>query len=179
MMGQAGKASEGSSHNGYTDGWPQRSISRDFFFESVHKEPSTANTLAGDKQHDDPEGETHACTAVGTNSGPDSFSITDMTPADVATAAPEPGADPATAHHNGNVLDGAGAAPAHSSTTPGKTKVPSELNAAPALGSDPFDLESVTALVSVGLRCGNTVHGCASRVLLLLLVGLWGAAALC
>ncbi|KAF8288563.1 putative trans-sialidase [Trypanosoma cruzi] len=150
-----------------------------FFFESVHKEPSTANTLAGDKQHDDPEGETHACTAVGTNSGPDSFSSTEMTPADVATAAPEPGTDPATAHHNGNVLDGAGPAPAHSSTTPGKTKVPSEFNAAPALGSDPFDLESVTALVSVALRCGNTVHGCVSRVLLLLLVGLWGAAALC
>ncbi|PWV18257.1 putative trans-sialidase [Trypanosoma cruzi] len=89
--------------------------------------------------------------SVGTNSDPDSFSST-------------------------NVSGGADAAPAPPSTAPGETKIPSELNA--TIPSDHDILLEFRELAAMALIGDSTVHVCVSRVLLLLL-GLWGTAALC
>ncbi|PWU83036.1 putative trans-sialidase [Trypanosoma cruzi] len=89
--------------------------------------------------------------SVGTNSDPDSFSST-------------------------NVSGGVDAAPAPSSTASGETKIPSELNA--TVPSDHDILLEFRELAALALTGDSTVHMCVSRVLLLLL-GLWGTAALC
>ncbi|KAF8283487.1 putative trans-sialidase, Group VIII [Trypanosoma cruzi] len=68
-------------------------------------------------------------------------------------------------------------APANTNTTPGETKIPSEHNATAPLDNDTFTGE-IAELLSMGLNHDSTVHVCVSRVLLLLL-GLWGIAALC
>ncbi|EKG01302.1 trans-sialidase, putative, partial [Trypanosoma cruzi] len=71
-------------------------------------------------------------------------------------------------------------APGNKSTTPGKTKIPSESNA-----TTPSDTEILLEhahygdLAAMALIAESTVHVCVSRVLLLLLLGLWGTAALC
>ncbi|EAN97639.1 putative trans-sialidase, Group VIII [Trypanosoma cruzi] len=73
-----------------------------------------------------------------------------------------------------------GTAPGNASTQPGKNKIPSESNA--TLLSDTGILpghEHLSELSAMALFAESTVHGCVSRVLLLLLLGLWGTAALC
>ncbi|KAF5215549.1 hypothetical protein ECC02_011754 [Trypanosoma cruzi] len=72
-------------------------------------------------------------------------------------------------------------APGNTNTTPGETKkIPSESNA-----TIPSDTEILLEngqfgeLAAMYLIGDSTVHGCVSRVLLLLLLGLWGIAALC
>ncbi|KAF8298981.1 putative trans-sialidase, Group III [Trypanosoma cruzi] len=123
-------------------------------------EDSSRNVTTNDSmQHSiDREEDTDVLTAVGTNSS----------------------TDPATAHRNDNVSGGANAAPTHSSTAPVETKIPSELNA-----TIPSDHELLLEhgqlgdLAAMALIGDSTVHGCVSRVLLLLLLGLWGTAALC
>ncbi|RNC57681.1 putative trans-sialidase, partial [Trypanosoma cruzi] len=96
------------------------------------------------------------------------------------TETPEPSTDPATVQRIGSVLDGVGTAPTNPSTASAETEIPSEFNAAPSLDNDLFDLENITELVSMGVEGDSTVHGCVSRVLLLLLLlRLWGTAALC
>ncbi|RNF00474.1 putative complement regulatory protein [Trypanosoma cruzi] len=69
-------------------------------------------------------------------------------------------------------------APANTNTTPGETKIPSEHNATAPSDNDTFTGE-IAELLSMGLSRDSTVHVCVSRVLLLLLLGLWGIAALC
>ncbi|PWU95726.1 putative trans-sialidase, Group VIII [Trypanosoma cruzi] len=71
-------------------------------------------------------------------------------------------------------------APGNTSTTPGETKIPSESNATTPSDTDIL-LENVHLgeLAAMSLIGDSTVHGCVSRVLLLLLLGLWGTAALC
>ncbi|PWU90531.1 putative trans-sialidase, Group VIII [Trypanosoma cruzi] len=71
-------------------------------------------------------------------------------------------------------------APGNTSTAPGKTMIPSESNATAPSDTDIL-LENVHLgeLAAMALTGDSTVHGCVSRVLLLLLLGLWGAAALC
>ncbi|EKF27614.1 trans-sialidase, putative, partial [Trypanosoma cruzi marinkellei] len=145
--------------------WSPHDISQDVL-ESVSNEPSTANT--------------HTHTDVGTNSGPDSFSSTDMTPVDVATATSEPGTDPATVHRNDDALGDADAAPTPSSTASGETRNPSEYNATIPSDTDVLpEYEQPGDLSAMALLADSTVQGCVSRVLLLLLLGLWGTAALC
>ncbi|RNC51439.1 trans-sialidase [Trypanosoma cruzi] len=154
LMGQVGTADEDSPRNGNTDDQAPHGTSPDVL-ESVYDEPSTANTLASDKEDADRDEDTHAHTAVGTNSGPDSFSST-------------------------NVSGGADAAPAPSSAAPGETKIPSEFNA--TIPSDHVILlehGQFGDLAAMALFTDSTVHVCVSRVLLLLLLGLWGTAALC
>ncbi|KAF5216102.1 hypothetical protein ECC02_011156 [Trypanosoma cruzi] len=146
-----GMAEEDSTWNVNTDDRAPHGTSPDVL-ESVHDEPSTANTLASDEQDADRDEDTHAHTAVGTNSEPDSFSST-------------------------NVSGGADAAPTPSSTAPGENKVPSELNA--TIPSDHDILLEFRDLAAMALIGDSTVHACVSRVLLLLLLGLWGTAALC
>ncbi|EKG01098.1 trans-sialidase, putative, partial [Trypanosoma cruzi] len=68
--------------------------------------------------------------------------------------------------------------PANTSTTPGKTKIPSTKGAARHSDNDTFNTSEFAELLSTGLNHDSTVHVCVSRVLLLLL-GLWGTAALC
>ncbi|KAF8308171.1 putative trans-sialidase, Group VIII [Trypanosoma cruzi] len=71
-------------------------------------------------------------------------------------------------------------APGNTNTTPGKTAIPSESNT-----TTPSDTEILLEngkfgdLLAMGEFSESTVHGCLSRVLLLLLLGLWGTAALC
>ncbi|KAF8303460.1 putative trans-sialidase, Group VIII [Trypanosoma cruzi] len=71
-------------------------------------------------------------------------------------------------------------APSNTNTTPGETEIPSESNA-----TTPSDTEILLEnghlgeLAAMSLIGDSTVHGCVSRVLLLLLLGLWGTAALC
>ncbi|KAF8279265.1 putative trans-sialidase, Group VIII [Trypanosoma cruzi] len=71
-------------------------------------------------------------------------------------------------------------APGNTNTTPGETEIPSESNA-----TTPSDTEILLEnghlgeLAAMYLIAESTVHGCVSRVLLLLLLGLWGTAALC
>ncbi|RNF20680.1 sialidase-like protein [Trypanosoma cruzi] len=71
-------------------------------------------------------------------------------------------------------------APGNTNTTPGETAIPSEHNA-----TTPSDHEILLEngkfgdLLTMGEFSESTVHGCVSRVLLLLLLGLWGTAALC
>ncbi|RNF05586.1 sialidase-like protein [Trypanosoma cruzi] len=71
-------------------------------------------------------------------------------------------------------------APGNTSTAPGKTMIPSESNATAPSDTDIL-LENVHLgeLAAMALTGDSTVHGCVSRVLLLLLLGLWGTAALC
>ncbi|EAN95786.1 putative trans-sialidase, Group VIII [Trypanosoma cruzi] len=73
-----------------------------------------------------------------------------------------------------------GTAPGNASTQPGETKIPSESNATSL--SDHGILpehEHLSELSGMALFAESTVHGCVSRVFLLLLLGLWGTAALC
>ncbi|KAF8302183.1 putative trans-sialidase, Group VIII [Trypanosoma cruzi] len=71
-------------------------------------------------------------------------------------------------------------APGNTNTTPGETKIPSESNATTPSDTDILlengHLGELAAMYLIG---DSTVHGCVSRVLLLLLLGLWGTAALC
>ncbi|EKF28984.1 trans-sialidase, putative, partial [Trypanosoma cruzi marinkellei] len=136
LMEQVGKADGDIPRNDNTDD-----------LESVSNEPPTANT--------------HTHTDVGTNSGPDSFSSTDMTPA-------------------GDALGGADAAPTPSSTASGETRNPSEYNATIPSSTDILlEYGPYGDLSAMGLFADSTVQGCVSRVLLLLLLGLWGTAVLC
>ncbi|EKG00480.1 trans-sialidase, putative [Trypanosoma cruzi] len=68
-------------------------------------------------------------------------------------------------------------APGNTNTTPGETGIPSEHNATAPSDNDTFTGE-IAELLSMGLSRDSTVHVYVSRVLLLLL-GLWGTAALC
>ncbi|EKG01880.1 trans-sialidase, putative, partial [Trypanosoma cruzi] len=71
-------------------------------------------------------------------------------------------------------------APGNASTAPGKTKIPSESNAtAPSDTDILLEKGQFGELAAMSLIGDSTVHVCVSRVLLLLLLGLWGAAALC
>ncbi|RNC38236.1 trans-sialidase, partial [Trypanosoma cruzi] len=73
-----------------------------------------------------------------------------------------------------------GTAPGNASILPGETKIPSESNATSL--SDHGILPEhghYSELAGMALFAESTVHGCVSRVLLLLLLGLWGTAALC
>ncbi|KAF5221750.1 trans-sialidase [Trypanosoma cruzi] len=121
LTGQVDTADEESPRNGNTDDQAPHSVSPD------------------------------VSESVGTNSGPDSFSST-------------------------NVSGGADAAPTPSSAAPGETNVPSELNA--TIPSDHDILLEFRDLAAMALIGDSTVHVCVSRVLLLLLLGLWGTAAL-
>ncbi|EKG01161.1 trans-sialidase, putative [Trypanosoma cruzi] len=70
-------------------------------------------------------------------------------------------------------------APGNKSTTPGETKIPSESNATtPSDTGILLEKEHYSELSGMALFAESTVHGCVSRVFLLLL-GLWGIAALC
>ncbi|EKF29441.1 trans-sialidase, putative, partial [Trypanosoma cruzi marinkellei] len=169
---------------------PQRKTTED---RPEHSTPSDASedveassfhsaTLTSDERTVGPEGkkDTNPHTAAGVSSSPDASHSTEMTPVDSATAAPGPGTDPATAQDHDKVLDGDVAAPAPPSTAPGETKIPSKPNATSPLDADVL-LEYVRLddFSAMGLVGDSTVHGCLSRVLLLLLLGLWGTAALC
>ncbi|EAN83353.1 trans-sialidase, putative [Trypanosoma cruzi] len=73
-----------------------------------------------------------------------------------------------------------GTAPGNASTLPGETEISSESNATSL--SDHGILpehEHLSDLSGMALFAESTVHGCVSRVFLLLLLGLWGTAALC
>ncbi|EKF30327.1 trans-sialidase, putative [Trypanosoma cruzi marinkellei] len=72
-----------------------------------------------------------------------------------------------------------GTAPVNASTSPRheEIEIPSEPDAATILNST-FDFGGAQPAF-MALIGGSTVHGCVSRVLLLLLLGLWGIAALC
>ncbi|KAF5215854.1 putative complement regulatory protein [Trypanosoma cruzi] len=71
-------------------------------------------------------------------------------------------------------------APGNTNTTPGETKIPSESNTTTPSDTDILlekgHLGELAAMYLIG---DSTVHGYVSRVLLLLLLGLWGIAALC
>ncbi|EAN84092.1 putative trans-sialidase [Trypanosoma cruzi] len=157
LMGQVDKADEDSPRNGNTDDRAPHSISPDVL-ESVgtNSGPDSfiSTNVSGGADRDE---DTHAHTAVGTNSS----------------------TDPATAHRNGNVSGGADAAQTSSSTAPGETKIPSEFNATIPLDNvillEHGQFGDLAAMALIG---DSTVHGCVSGVLLLLL-GLWGTAALC
>ncbi|PWU91499.1 putative trans-sialidase, Group VIII [Trypanosoma cruzi] len=69
-------------------------------------------------------------------------------------------------------------APANTNTTPGGEGIPSTKGAARHSDNDTFTGE-IAELLAMGLSRDSTVHVCVSRVLLLLLLGLWGIAALC
>ncbi|EAN95002.1 putative trans-sialidase [Trypanosoma cruzi] len=69
-------------------------------------------------------------------------------------------------------------APANTNTTPGGEGIPSTKGAARHSDNDTFTGE-IAELLSMGLNRDSTVHVCVSRVLLLLLLGLWSIAALC
>ncbi|RNC44496.1 sialidase-like protein [Trypanosoma cruzi] len=69
-------------------------------------------------------------------------------------------------------------APGNTNTTPGGEGIPSTKGAARHSDNDTFTGE-IADLLAMGEFSESTVHGCVSRVLLLLLLGLWGAAALC
>ncbi|RNC39876.1 sialidase-like protein [Trypanosoma cruzi] len=75
------------------------------------------------------------------------------------------------------VLQTVDAAPGNTNTTPGGEGIPSTKGAARHSDNNTFTGE-IAELLSMGLNRDSTVHGCVSRVLLLLL-GLWGAATLC
>ncbi|KAF8296509.1 putative trans-sialidase, Group VIII [Trypanosoma cruzi] len=71
-------------------------------------------------------------------------------------------------------------APENTNTTPGKTKIPSESNATTPSDTDILlEKGQFGELAAIYITGDSTVHGCVSRVLLLLLLGLWGIAALC
>ncbi|EKG00616.1 trans-sialidase, putative [Trypanosoma cruzi] len=69
-------------------------------------------------------------------------------------------------------------APENTNTTPGGEGIPSTKGATRHSDNDTFTGE-IAELLSMGLSRDSTVHVCVSRVLLLLLLGLWGIAALC
>ncbi|EKG01261.1 complement regulatory protein, putative [Trypanosoma cruzi] len=70
-------------------------------------------------------------------------------------------------------------APGNKSTTPGETKIPSESNATtPSDTGILLEKGQFGELSGMALFAESTVHGCVSRVFLLLL-GLWAIAALC
>ncbi|PWV16045.1 putative trans-sialidase, Group VIII [Trypanosoma cruzi] len=73
-----------------------------------------------------------------------------------------------------------GTASGNASTLPGETKIPSGSNATAPSGTGIL-LENghFEELAGMALFAESTMHGCVSRVLLLMLLGLWGAAALC
>ncbi|PWV09809.1 putative trans-sialidase, Group VII [Trypanosoma cruzi] len=80
---------------------------------------------------------------------------------------------------NGDSED-VGTAPVNASTTPGGTKIPSKSNATtPSDTGILLEHGQFGDLPAISLTGDSTVHGCVSRVLLLLLLGLWGTAALC
>ncbi|RNC52103.1 sialidase-like protein [Trypanosoma cruzi] len=71
-------------------------------------------------------------------------------------------------------------APGNINTAPGKTEIPSESNATtPSDNEILLEKGQLGELAAMYLIGDSTVHGCVSRVLLLLLLGLWGTAALC
>ncbi|KAF8288664.1 putative trans-sialidase, Group VIII [Trypanosoma cruzi] len=70
-------------------------------------------------------------------------------------------------------------APGNTSTTPGDEAIPSTKGAARHSDNDIFNTSEFADLLSTALNHDSTVHVCVSRVLLLLLLGLWGTAALC
>ncbi|EKF33454.1 trans-sialidase, putative [Trypanosoma cruzi marinkellei] len=65
------------------------------------------------------------------------------------------------------------------STVPGEPKIPSGFNASTSLSDHEISLDRghLSELASMALKGDSTVHGCVSRALLLLLLGLWGTAA--
>ncbi|ESS56264.1 trans-sialidase [Trypanosoma cruzi Dm28c] len=70
-------------------------------------------------------------------------------------------------------------APGNTNTTPGKTAIPSESNATtPSETEILLEHAHYGELAAMALIAESTVHVCVSRVFLLLL-GLWGTAALC
>ncbi|PWU97076.1 putative trans-sialidase, Group VIII [Trypanosoma cruzi] len=73
-----------------------------------------------------------------------------------------------------------GIAPGNASTLPGETKIPSESNAT-SLSEHGIlpEHELLGDLSGMAVFAESTVHGCVSRVFLLLLLGLWGTAAFC
>ncbi|KAF5215937.1 hypothetical protein ECC02_011334 [Trypanosoma cruzi] len=71
-------------------------------------------------------------------------------------------------------------APENTNTTPGGEGIPSESNATtPSHTGILLENGQFGELAAIYLIGDSTVHGCVSRVLLLLLLGLWGTAALC
>ncbi|EAN84530.1 putative trans-sialidase, Group VIII [Trypanosoma cruzi] len=71
-------------------------------------------------------------------------------------------------------------APGNTNTAPGETKIPSESNATtPSDTGILLEHGHLGELAAMYLIGDTTVHVCVSRVLLLLLLGLWGTAALC
>ncbi|EAN93628.1 putative trans-sialidase, Group VIII [Trypanosoma cruzi] len=71
-------------------------------------------------------------------------------------------------------------APGNTNTTPGETMIPSESNATTPSDTDVLlEHGKFGDLLAMGEFAENTVHVCVSRVSLLLLLGLWGTAALC
>ncbi|EAN82255.1 trans-sialidase, putative [Trypanosoma cruzi] len=181
MTEQAEEAAVATPQRKTTEDWPQHSTlsdaSEDVEKSSFHPAPPTS-----DEQTVDPEErkDTNPHTAVGASSGPDSSHSIEVAPLDGATAAHEPSTDPKTAQGHGEVLDGDDAAPGNKSTLPGETKIPSGSNAT-SLSDHDVLLEHghLSDLAAMALIGDSTVHGCVSRVLLLLLLGLWGTAALC
>ncbi|EAN82160.1 putative trans-sialidase, Group VIII [Trypanosoma cruzi] len=68
----------------------------------------------------------------------------------------------------------------NTSTLPGETKIPSKSNAtAPSDAGILLENGHFEELAGMALFAESTVHGCVSRMLLLMLLGLWGTAALC
>ncbi|KAF5224830.1 hypothetical protein ECC02_002135 [Trypanosoma cruzi] len=163
-----------------TEDRPQHSTLSDAS-ENMEESSSHSATLTSDEQKFDPEErkDTNPHTAVSASSGPDSSHSTEVAPVDGATAAHEPSTDPETAQGHDELLDGDDAAPGNTSTTPGKTKIPSESNATSHLDHDVLLEHGQFDLSAMALIGDSTVHGCVSRVFLLLLLGLWGTAALC
>nr|AAB49414.1 complement regulatory protein [Trypanosoma cruzi] len=181
MTEQAEEAVVATPQRKTTEDRPQHSTLSDAS-EDMEESSSHSATLTSDEQTVEPEErkDTNPHTAVGASSGPDSSHSTEVAPMDGATAAHEPSTDPATAQGHDEVLDGGDAAKDYLRTTPGETKIPSESNATIPL--DPVILLEhghLSDLASMALIGDSTVHGCVSRVLLLLLLGLWGTAVLC
>ncbi|RNC40310.1 sialidase-like protein [Trypanosoma cruzi] len=67
----------------------------------------------------------------------------------------------------------------NTSTAPEEEGIPSTKGAARHSDNDIFNTSEVADLLSTALNRDSTVHLCVFRVLLLLLLGLWGIAALC
>ncbi|EAN82774.1 putative trans-sialidase, Group VIII [Trypanosoma cruzi] len=68
----------------------------------------------------------------------------------------------------------------NASTLPGETEISSKSNAtAPSDAGILLENGHYSELAGMALFAESTVHGCVSRVLLLMLLGLWGTAALC
>ncbi|KAF8294756.1 putative trans-sialidase, Group III [Trypanosoma cruzi] len=180
MTEQAEEAVVATPQRKTTEDRPQHSTLSDAS-EDVEESSSHPATLTSDEQTVDPEErkDTNPHTAVGASSGPDPSHSTEVAPVDDATAAHEPSTDPKTAQGHDEVLDGDDAAPGNKSTTPGETKVPSGSNATSLLEHDVLlEHGHLSELAAMALTGDSTVHGCVSRVLLLLLLGLWGTAAL-